>query len=154
MRTAKRMLLAISLVTVAGVVACSVGGWLYPEHASRRSRAEAEDLVKKGWIPSCASETASDFSVRYSIDTGEIWGIFRFSGTAFDCPSSVVASPPAHPRPAGTKWWPPDPFPAATNTILSFSEDRLFYAVVDSSGGQAYFWKLGSLSRPIGKTTP
>lgn len=153
MKTFKRVLLVVSILAVAGFVACVADGWFYPQHVTRRTRAEAEDLVAKRWIPSCASGTATDFSVRYSLDTGEMWGAFRFSGSAFDCPSAL-ATPRAHPRSAGTEWWPPDPFPSQSTTILSFSEDRLFYAIVDSSAGRAYFWKLGAQSRPVAQTPP
>lgn len=141
----------VAAVCIAAVVACVADDWLFPEEERRPSRAEAEDLVRKGRIPECVSENASDFFVRFSVDTGELWGAFRFSESAFDC--QVITNPVlrALPRPAGTEWWPRDPFPPPSATIIEIPADRAFYAVIDSGEGRAYFWKPGTLSRPIRK---
>ena len=110
-------------------------------------RRAPDDLVARAWIPRCTSATATDISARFEVDTGELWGTFKFNRDAFDCPTEVV-EPSRGPRSAGLEWW-PELFPAASATILSIPEDRLFYAVVDSSGGRVFFWKLGAHTKPL-----
>ena len=51
------------------------------EHRSDRS--SANDLVARGWIPRCTSATATDISARFEVDTGELWGTFKFNGNAW-----------------------------------------------------------------------
>ena len=151
--TAKRVLIVacavlVGVVLIVGGASSGVVSRLVLDVEHRKDRAAADDLVRTARVPRCASASAHDISTRFEIDTGELWGTFKFQGSAFDCATQVV-TPERGPRPAGLDWWPADPFPEPPATIVSIPEDRLFYAVVDSSGSRVFFWKLGAMSRPM-----
>lgn len=105
----------------------------------RPDRTAANDLIRRGWIPDCISDRATEIHVKYFVDTNEVWGRFAFEGTPFGCPLEAAKAPRLPKRP-GVSWWTVGVGEGRT-VFTPAGDGRRVFAVVDSSSKTAFFWR-------------
>jgi hypothetical protein len=125
------------LAAVIALLLLATGCRLFDETRDETfgSRAEASDLIERGWIPPFLPPSAADGRIRYDLDGNEILLTFSYAPGDGDALESACTPAPNVPTPAvGTSWFPEGIENDADTTYVC---DDGYLAL---RGNTAYYW--------------